>query len=873
MGGPAERLLEREAVLTELAALARGVRRGAGRVALLRGEAGIGKTAVITGFTAGLERTVSVLWGGCDPLAAPRPLGPLLDALTGLGPAAAGALGDAIDAGDTAALYRRLLAVLRDGRRWVWIIEDAHWADGATLDLLRFLARRIGSLPLLLVVSYRDDELDAHHPLAVALGDVATCAAVTRIGLDPLSNAAVAALAAGSGLNADRLHALTGGNPFFVTEVLAAGADAMGRNTLPRSVAEAVWGRLARLSTGARATAQAVAICGPRADAALVRRLCPAAGAGLTECLNAGMLLAEGESVRFRHELARRATLDRIDDYQRKALHSRALRALTEPPIDPNTLASLAFHAEEAGDHDAAMHYGLGAAQRAAGLGAHREAADLYALVLRHAGNAPAEQRVAWIEQHARASYLGGHVQACVRSYRDAIALRHRLDDPLGEGDDLHRLSHVLSRLSQARKAGQASLRLLEQCGPTPQLAASLAHLAELSMLAYDPACSEYASRASALGTQLGLPAIVLKANYYAALNGLVHTGVGFDEVEAVWREAMGGPEFAELAGLMGMGLCWQSAQLYELDRAEGYIAETTAFCAAHDLATFEPLALSAATLVALHRGDWARAAAYAEDVLSRPAMTPLHRFLPLTTLGLIHARCGRRPALPLLDEALTTAEPDDFFRLGPLWPARAEAAWLRGDDDGARAEARDGLASAPEHAHPLLVGSLHRWLRLAGGEPDGHEKLSAPFQLEACGDWQGAAAEWTRRGCPYEAAIAQLGGDIPAVEAALATFRGLGATAAARRARQRLTQLRGPTRRTRRTDLHADPDGLSRREREVLTLIAAGHSDADIATKLSLSRKTVGHHVESILTKLGADNRTQAAAHARERQITASRG
>jgi DNA-binding CsgD family transcriptional regulator len=861
-----ERLLEREAVLAKLGGLARGVGRGAGRVVLVRGEAGVGKTAVITAFAARLDPSVQVLAGGCDPLTAPRPLGPLLDALAELG-AAAGALGAAIDACDTAALYRRLLAMLRDGHRWVWLIEDAHWADGATLDLLRFLARRVASLPLLLVVSYRDDELDAQHPLSVALGDVASCAAVNRIGLAPLSREAVATLASGSGVNAEQLYRLTGGNPFFVTEVLAAGPDALARNELPRSVSEAVWGRLARLSAQARQTAQAVAVCGPHADAALVYQLCPAAEAGLAECLDAGMLVAQDAAIGFRHELARRATLDRVDDYQRKTLHTRALAALDQPPLDPNTVPALAFHADQAGDHEAAIRHGTAAAQRAAGLGAYRQAAELYALVLRHADTAPTEQRASWLEHHALTSYLGGFVQACVRSYRDAIAVRRQLGDRLREGDDLRRLSHVLSRVSEARKAGQASLRLLEECGPTPQLAWSLTHMAELSMMAYDPACAEYAARAITLGNQLDLPAVAIQANYYAALFRVVRTGVGWEELEAAWRQAMDGAELAELAGLMGMGLCWQAALHYELDRAERYIAETTAFCADHDLGTFEPLAISPASLVALHRGDWARAAAHAEDVLSRPAMTPLHRYLPLTTLGLIHARRGHGPAAAQLDEALAAAEPDDFFRLGPVWAARAEAAWLGGDDHAARAEAQRALATAPDHAHHWLVGSLCRWLHLSGGEPPDNRKLSTLFELEARGDWRGAAAEWTRRGCPYDAAIAQLGGDVAAVESALATFRRLGAKAAAGRARQRLTELRGATPRSRRADIRADPDGLSRREREVLTLIAAGHSDADIATKLSISPKTVGHHVEAILTKLGVDNRTQAAAQARQSQ------
>ena len=158
----------------------------------------------------------------------------------------------------------------------------------------------------------------------------------------------MAKLTAGSGINAAALHRLTGGNPFYVTEVLAAGSDA--REALPRSVSEAVWGRLARLSNAGRETAHATAVCGPRADLALVHEVCPAAAEGLAECLNAGVLVADADTVGFRHELARRAALDQIPAYQRRMLHKQALIVLTEPPIDPDGLGALAFHADQAGD-------------------------------------------------------------------------------------------------------------------------------------------------------------------------------------------------------------------------------------------------------------------------------------------------------------------------------------------------------------------------------------------------------------------------------------------------------------------------------------------------------------------------------------------
>ena len=195
------RLLERETALAELDRCRRAAARG-GRIVLVRGEAGVGKTTVIARFYEGLGLSTPVVRGWCDALATPRPLGPLIDMLDGVAGERAARVRAAIDAGDAETIYARLVDLLGDGARWVGVIEDLHWADGATLDLVRYLARRIEALPVLLVVSYRDDGIGALHPLAVWLGDLATSAAVTRIALNALSAAAVGQLAVGSGVNA-----------------------------------------------------------------------------------------------------------------------------------------------------------------------------------------------------------------------------------------------------------------------------------------------------------------------------------------------------------------------------------------------------------------------------------------------------------------------------------------------------------------------------------------------------------------------------------------------------------------------------------------------------------------------------------------------
>jgi predicted ATPase/DNA-binding CsgD family transcriptional regulator len=339
-------LLEREGVIAEMEGLARRAAYGSGQVLLLRGEAGVGKSAAVRRFLDTAANRVQVLLGCCDPLSAPRPLGPLIDMLAQLPGARGAGLSAAIDAGNSESVYTRLLEVFDDGQRWVCVIEDAHWADGATLDLLRFLARRINSLPVLVVVSYRDDELDPAHPLAIVLGDMANHAAVTRIGLSPLSADAVRLLAAGSGVNAEQLHALTGGNPFYVTEVLAASADGSTIGALPRTVAEAVWGRLARLSAAAREAAEVAAVCGPDVNPRLVEKLCSVAVPGLSECVRAGLLVASDDVVRFRHELVRLATLEQTPEYVRRDLHQRALVARAQSPA----------HARPSGARQSARH-------------------------------------------------------------------------------------------------------------------------------------------------------------------------------------------------------------------------------------------------------------------------------------------------------------------------------------------------------------------------------------------------------------------------------------------------------------------------------------------------------------------------------------
>jgi len=583
------------------------------------------------------------------------------------------------------------------------------------------------------------------------------------------------------------------------------------------------------------------------------------------------VLTAEGERVGFRHELARQATVAQIPDFDRIELHRRALTALSQPSNDPNTLAELAFHADEAGESEATIRYGITAAERAASLGANREAASLYALALRCTDTVADERRVVWLERHAFACYLSGQAEPAVASLREAIALRRKLGDQFEEGDGLRWLSRLLQPLGRADEAidaAHASLRLLEDLGPSPQLAWSLINMAHISALALDPVCADYAARAHALARELHDPAVDIRARGYTALTTVFSTGTGWDELASVWREALSTEGLEEHAGVLGVLIYWYAVLRCELGRAEGFLAEASRFCDERDLGMFSSLLTAASTLAALHGGEWDRAAATAEQIVTRPELSPQHRILPLVTLTLLRARRGQPPPAALGAEAAADTQPGSLVHLGAVWAARAEVAWLAGDDEVALAEALAGLACSPEHADPWQTGQLQRWVRLAGStiETIGHDPRT-PFDLEISGQWQRAAEAWMGRGCPYDAALAKLGGDVAAVKEALASFRELGAKAAARRAQQRLAVLRERAPRTRQADKDSDPHALTGRQRQVFDLLAAGLSNPEIAAELHISPKTVGHHVEAILTKLGVQNRTHAVAYALRHQ------
>jgi predicted ATPase len=318
-------LIEREKQLSLLESLTESVRRGRGQIALVSGEAGIGKSTLVRK----LRDIVPPDWrcgiGGCDALFTPRPLGPVQDMASVLGPEVERLIRQGAD---RAALDAALLDALNDGQGpFLLVWEDLHWADFATLDLLRYLGRRIAFLPVMLVVTFRPGEPGADDALQGAIADLPS-GNVTELALAPLTARAVGALAREAGQPGDWLFRATEGNPFRVSEMLAAQA---GRSAAPPgSVREAVIARQAGLDPEAREFLEVISVIPAAVPAPLVHELVPDTARQLIEDLTGQAILQASPAgdLRFRHEIARLATFDRIPAARKRVHHARILDAL-----------------------------------------------------------------------------------------------------------------------------------------------------------------------------------------------------------------------------------------------------------------------------------------------------------------------------------------------------------------------------------------------------------------------------------------------------------------------------------------------------------------------------------------------------------------
>ena len=764
-------LLERQQSFDALEGALADAREGFGTTCLVYGEAGIGKSSVCDVFLSRLT-AIRVLRGGCEALLSPRPLGPVYDFVGQMDEAARAAIRHE-DA--QPGLFAEVLGRLRE-RPTVLLLEDLHWADEATLDLLKYLGRRVAHAPLLLILTYRDDELGEAHPLRQVLGDLQR--GVVRIPLLPLTQAAVAELAKQAGRSPQGVLEATGGNPFYVTEILE--CDGM-----PVTVVDAVVARFARQTAPVRALMELASTLPGRVEYWVVEEFMDPEGVATQEALSSGLLLSDGEGIRFRHEIARRAIEHSLALPKLRGLHDRLLDFLLSRPDGSVSPSRLVHHAKAAGRSEDVLRYAPVAARDASRRGAHREAATLYASALEVAGPLPFEERARMLEACAWENMVSDDVSAAVQRYEEALALWRRSGSAIDQARVMVRLARSYwsrCRGADCERITAEAVALLDGETNRPEYLDVLVEVTRTAMIrGRNAVVFEVGAKALELASKRGDERLV--AHLFNNIGtsrcqaGELSAGVAMLERSLAIGRRLGDED---VIGRYYMNLAFQLVEHRRYEEADRLFTECEReFPIGGEAEWYYWQGTGWQAHSQIARGLWDEADSNAQRALShyRPSSILPFRIYALIASARLALLQGRPDGEEQLREATRLA--DDMGeppRQGPAACLRCEMAWLMNEPLEPLAEPMTSLlVRFRQLGRQPLVDELGYWLWRCGLPTEGVDPRS-PRGLQIAEKWQEAAAAWRALGCPLEEAQSLTQGDETARSQAIAIFRTLGA-------------------------------------------------------------------------------------------------
>lgn len=863
-------LIERDALLAALQSAFERSAAGEGHCVLIAGEAGIGKTSLVRVFGERLPAGCPLYLGLCDALFTPRPLAPVYDVA---GQMRGQFWQKAMDHPDRSVLFSSFYQDLTERRGPVVIVfEDIHWADEATLDLIKFLVRRIMRVRCLFLLTYRDNEVSARHPLRSVLGQL-PADAVTRLQPGPLSRPAVERLAAQKGYNGEDVYAITGGNPFYVREVLAAYSPG-----IPDNIKDSILAVADRQPPDTRRVWDLLSTMPGGFEIDYLERIEPAYAAAIEDSLAARILLVREGRLFFKHELYRRAIEGQLSPVARMAINRRVRDQLLPDLREQGEYARIIHHAQHAGDERLVAQYAPAAARQAAAVGSHFEASRLWhtAITLFDAGDG--QELAELYEAYAYECYLTYRIKEAIEYQEKAFALHRESGDIGRTGNCIRFLSRLWWYDGNRRLAEQfaaMAIEVLEGAPASRSKAMAYSNLSQLNMLSNQgDECIYWGEKAIAMATALGDEEVLCHA-----LNNVGNVRMAMPVSHAAGRAMLEESlrlalkhSFHEHAARAYTNLGGMSYLVYDLDFAAGVLEEGIRYCEERDLDSWGAYMSAYKARLLLRTGGWEQAYTIAHGILEQVKEGPLVRISVLVVMATIRMRRGEADVLPLLEEARQIAfTAMELQRIIPVMAALLEYEWITGE----RYAANEDIDRTVEMIGRM--GGLHDssefafWLWLSRKQTLALPEVYEGWDVAGIGAVRRAAGHWAACGCAYNRGLVLFAGGETEQREALGLMQEAGATAIAMRMKMemRAAGIRSLPRGTRATT-RSNVALLTQREIDVLRLLKEGMKNKEIAARLFISAKTVDHHISAMLFKLDVSSRVKAVHEAERLGILA---
>jgi DNA-binding CsgD family transcriptional regulator/tetratricopeptide (TPR) repeat protein/GTPase SAR1 family protein len=866
-------LFERVSYLQRLSEHYHHAKLSNGHAVFLLGESGIGKTSLVNQFIKEIQNEAYIYLGACDSLFTPSPLGPLFDIARQVGQHFVDFLQNEKDRSlifNT--LFRELLSA---DKPVVLVFEDIHWADEATIDLIKFLCRRINQLKCLLLLTSRDNDIYSSHPMATIFGELPSNN-FSKLFLTGLSRNIVSVLATQRGYDSgERLYDLTGGNPFYVTEILASYSPGIPERVKDSILAvfharredtQRLWEFLSVLPTS-------------RIELTLAKRIEEEFAHCIDSCIAAGVIVSKPGQLSFKHELYRITIEESLLPGKRKTLHRKMLNMLNESPANSIKLSQFIHHAKYADEKELVAQLAPKAAREAAEMGSHMEASKLYSTAIEYTDSND-ESLAKLYEYHAYECYLTNQVCLAIVSQQRALDIWKAKKQNLKIGNALRFLSRLLWFQEDKQKAvayGQHSVSILENEIPTRELALAYTNLSQLYMN-YDDLDKtlHWGHKAIALAEQMEDKEVLSHA-----LNNIGTILLKYSSTESsgdlnLKRSLSLALEngFQEHAARAYTNLASSFVKKRNYNKAIHFFNEGLKYCEERGLSSWTNELLGWKAQVLFETGKWIEAAKIAADLQKSLQQHIIVKITTISTLARLEVRRGNfSNAKQLIHEAKILAIPTHIEqRMIPVLVAELELSWIKGDIVSIT-EIKEAVNTffqkdvINHNVNQEYSSELAFWMYKCGLFTEGKFKikLEEPSKLEIEGRWDEAAGMWKEFGCPYEYALSLFEGDRENQKQALRILNELGASATCEKLKSQLKLMGAKSiPRGLRQSTRNNPAQLTNRQIDVLVLMKAGFQNAEIADKLFISSKTVEHHISAILSKLGMNTRSKAVNEAR---------